>query len=410
MKKRANATSQASTGLMPQLSTATWMLVFLVALCVVGVVIVGSASSVVSMSLYGSPWSIFFKELIWMMLGTIALIIAMKVDYHVWRKFAPILVLVTLGLLLVVLTPGLSVTSGGSSRWIGFGQFRLQPSELMKLALALFAAHIVAKRQADKASTKMVIGPLIAVALIAMALVFAQPDMGTAIVLLVVTLSVLFAAGIDGKLLFKGLVLCGIAAFLLGMAMPYRRERLLSFVNPGAKADGSGYQVVQSLIGFGSGHLLGLGLGNSREKWGLLPNPHTDFIFSIVGEELGLIGALTVIVLMGAFVLKCFRAAEAAPDRFGQLLCVGLASWIGAEAIINIGAVVGVLPVTGIPLPFVSFGGSSLVITMAAAGIMVNIARQGSSAPTTLRRSSAQKGSGRPKSSTARSRRAASVR
>ena len=165
-------------------------------------------------------------------------------------------------------------------------------------------------------------------------------------------------------------------ALVVAIASPYRRERLLSFLDPSAHGSGSGYQVVQSLIGLGSGHLFGAGLGGGQEQWGFLPNAHTDFIFSVIGEELGFIGAAGVLLLLGAFVWLGIRAATRSPDRFGGLLAIGLVAWVASETLINIGAVIGVLPVTGIPLPFISFGGSSLVITMAAAGILINIARQ----------------------------------
>ncbi len=178
----------------------------------------------------------------------------------------------------------------------------------------------------------------------------------------------------------------------MGLAEPYRRARLLSFLDPFAHAKGSGYQVVQSLVGLGSGHLYGLGLGGGREKWGLLPNAHTDFIFSVIGEEGGLLGTLVVLGLFGALAWYGLRAAVRAPDRFGALLAVAATSWITSQAVINIGAVIGVLPVTGIPLPFISFGGSSLVITLVAAGILVNVASHerppGLGAPGALRRSS----------------------
>jgi cell division protein FtsW len=171
-------------------------------------------------------------------------------------------------------------------------------------------------------------------------------------------------------------VLVGVALLgvVLGLAEPYRRARLLSFVNPFAHAQGSGYQVVQSLVGLGSGRLWGLGLAGGREKWGLLPNAHTDFIFSVIGEQAGLIGALIVLGLFGALAWYGLRAANRAPDRFGALLAVAATCWITSQAVINIGAVIGLLPVTGIPLPFISFGGSSLVITMMAAGVLINVA------------------------------------
>ena len=205
---------------MPHLSNAAWMMILVTALCVVGVVMVGSASSVISIGLYGSPWSIFFKELMWMALGAIVLMITMRVDYHRWRRFAPILVVVTIVLLFVVLAPGLGVTSGGSSRWIGFGQLRLQPSELMKLALALFGADIIARRQDSGDPVRMMVGPIVIVAGLAAALVVMQPDLGTAIVLMVITLSLLFASGIPGRVLVKGIVFVTAAVFFLAVAMP----------------------------------------------------------------------------------------------------------------------------------------------------------------------------------------------
>ncbi len=165
----------------------------------------------------------------------------------------------------------------------------------------------------------------------------------------------------------------------VALVSPYRRARLLSFIDPSAHGSSSGYQVVQSLIGLGSGHLFGTGLGRGQQQWGFLPNAHTDFIFSVIGEELGILGACLVLVLLGSLLWLGVRAATHSPDRFGGLLALGIVAWIAAETLINIGAVVGVLPVTGIPLPFISFGGSSLVITMAAAGVLVNIARQGES-------------------------------
>jgi cell division protein FtsW len=181
--------------------------------------------------------------------------------------------------------------------------------------------------------------------------------------------------------LTKVLIAFGLVALVFALSDSYRRDRILSFVNPGAHQAGSGYQVWQSLVGLGSGHLFGLGLGGGREKWGTLPNAHTDFIFSVVGEELGLVGAVVVLLLFFALAWYGFRAAGRAPDRFGSLLAVGVTIWITSQAVINIGAVIGVLPVTGIPLPFISFGGSSLVITLAAVGILLNIARQERATP-----------------------------
>ena len=371
------------------LPTALALGVLVALLCIAGLVMVGSASPVISLITYGSPWTIFIRQVLWMVVGTGALLVFARVDYRRWRKLGAPLVVVTLGLLLAVLVPGLGVTAGGSSRWIGFGMLRLQPSELMKLALVLFAADIVVRRSERGAPAKQVIAPVMGALVVSAALIIKQPDMGTAMVLSCAAFGILFMGGVDLGALTKVLLAFGAIAVVFAMSSTYRRDRILSFINPGAHQSGSGYQVWQSLIGLGSGHLFGLGLGGGREKWGTLPNAHTDFIFSVVGEELGLVGAVVVMLLFFALAWYGYRAATRAPDRFGCLVAVGVTTWITSQAIINMGAVIGILPVTGIPLPFISFGGSSLVITLAAMGILMNIAlqeRSGRRSPTGRRR------------------------
>ena len=365
-----------------RLHTATSLAVLVGILCAFGLIMVGSASPIISLGLYGSPWAILIRQAMWMGVGLGALLACSRVDYRRWRSIRGPLVIVTLGLLVLVLVPHLGVAAGGSSRWIGFGELRLQPSELMKLAMAVFAADLLARRADRTADPKMVLVPVLAVLGISSVLILKQPDMGTALVLCCIAFGILFMGGVPMGPIVKVLLGFGALAVVVGLADPYRRDRILSFLNPGANKSGSGYQVWQSLIGLGSGHLFGLGLGGGRQKWGLLPNAHTDFIFSVVGEELGLIGAVLVLALFFAVAWFGFRAATSAPDRFGSLLAVGVTIWITSQAVINIGAVVGVLPVTGIPLPFISFGGSSLVVTMAAVGILLNIAAQDRSAHT----------------------------
>ncbi len=368
------AARPAEQAWLARVPTARVISVLVGILCVLGLVMVGSASPVISLGLYGSPWAILIRQVLWMGVGAAALVLAAHVDYRRWRAVRMVLLLVTLGLLLVVLVPHLGVTSGGSSRWIGVGQFTLQPSELMKLAMAVFAADLLTRRVDRMGEPKTVIAPVLLVLGVAAALILKQPDMGTALVLCCIAFAILFMGGVPMRPIFKVLGSCAALAVLVGLADPYRRDRILSFLNPGAHQSGSGYQVWQSLIGLGSGHLFGLGLGGGRQKWGLLPNAHTDFIFSVVGEELGLVGAVALLGLFFALAWFGFRAATRAPDRFGSLLAVGITVWITSQAVINVGAVIGVLPVTGIPLPFISYGGSSLVITMAAIGILVNIA------------------------------------
>ncbi len=360
-----------------QISVSTLLLVDVVLLCVIGLVMVGSASSVVSIATYGSPWAILIREVMWMAIGAIVLWLALRFDYRTLRRFSPLLLLVTFALLFVVLVPGLGVHAMGSSRWVGFGQFRLQPSELMKLALTVFAADFITRRLDEDAADRRIIGPLLIVTGLACVLILAQPDMGTAMVLGFIALALLFVSGVRLGPVMKVMAALAGLALIVAVASPYRRARLLSFMDPSAHSSGSGYQVMQSLIGLGSGHLVGAGLGHGQAQWGFLPNAHTDFIFSVIGEELGIVGALFVLGLLGGFMWLGIRAAVQSTDRFGALLCLGLVAWVGAETLINVGAVVGVLPVTGIPLPFISFGGSSLVITMGAAGILINVARQG---------------------------------
>jgi cell division protein FtsW len=375
----AKRTKKRQSGLavtIAELSTGSVLTVAVALLCVIGLVMVGSASSVVSISLYGTPWAILIRECMWMGVGVVAFLFFSRFDHRKLRRLAPLLLVVTFLLLLVVLVPGLGVHVQGSSRWVGFGQFRLQPSELMKLALTVFAADLITRRLDEGASDRRIMGPLLLVTACAALLIVAQPDLGTAMVLGCIALSLLFVSGVRLGPVLKILASVVGLATIVAVASPYRRERLLSFLDPSAHGSGSGYQVVQSLIGLGSGHLIGAGLGGGQAQWGFLPNAQTDFIFSVIGEELGFIGAGLTLLLLGTFVWFGIRAATRSPQRFGGLLAVGLVAWLAAEALINIGAVVGVLPVTGIPLPFISYGGSSLVITMVAAGILVNIARQ----------------------------------
>jgi cell division protein FtsW len=362
--------------LLREMPTSTIIVTLVAALCVLGTVMVGSASEVVSIETYGSAWSILIRQCMWLALGTVAIVVTSRMDYRKWRRLARLFVLVAFGGLVLVLVPHLAVRATGASRWIGFGSFDVQPSEVMKLALAVFGADLVVRREEAGGGERTVIGPLLLVTLAAAGLVLLQPDMGTSVVLGCIGLSILFASGVSFRPILKvGTAVAGLAV-VVSLIDPYRRERLFSFLNPGAHASGSGYQVVQSLIGLGSGHVLGVGLGNGTEKWGFLPNPHSDFIFSVIGQELGLLGTLSVLVLLGVLCWFGLRAANRAPDRFGGLLAVALVAWLGVETVVNVGAVIGLLPVTGIPLPFISYGGSSLVLTMAGAGVLVSIARR----------------------------------
>jgi cell division protein FtsW len=280
-------------------------------------------------------------------------------------------------MLLAVLVPGIGIRVNGSARWLGVGQWRLQPSELAKLALLFFVADLLTRRSSRMDETRYVVWPVMAAFLGTAALIMAEPDMGTTLVLGSIVFGVLFVAGAPLLTMGKIAALGAVGSFGMAVLEPYRWRRMTAFRHPFADAGNTGYQSAQGLLALGSGKVTGVGLGASRASWGFLPNPHTDFIFAIIGEQTGLLGSLLVISLFAAFAFLGVRAALRAPDRFGMLLAAGITSWIVGQAVINVGAVVGLLPVTGVPLPFVSFGGSSLVIAMGAVGILLNVARAG---------------------------------
>jgi cell division protein FtsW len=362
-------------------SLALWLTVLLGALCVVGLVMVGTASSVVSISYYGSPWAILLRECLWMVVGIAAFWVAANRSTAALRTLATVGILASVALLALVLVPGFGTSSFGASRWLGFGWLRIQPSEFAKFALCLYAAHVIAKKERTETEWGRVLRPLAIVTMVAALLVLAQPDMGTAVVLIFIALAVATAAGAPWRALWCTIGVLVLGCAIAAIALPYRRERLLSFLHPQSDPSGGGYQLLQSKIGLGAGHVFGVGIGNSPLPWGFLPNPHTDFIFSIVGNELGFVGAVAVLGLLVALVLLGLRVATHASDRFSQLAAVGISAWLATETIVNVGAVTGVLPVTGIPLPFISFGGTSLVIDMAAVGVLVGIARSSAARP-----------------------------
>lgn len=344
-------------------------------LCGIGLLMVLSSSSVQALRESGTSWLYFQRQLVWVSLGTAGLVIAARAPLTVWRRLGAPLVLLSLGLLVVVLLPGMGTSVNGSTRWIDFGPLRLQPSEIAKVALLLFGADLLARRAALVDDPRSALVPMCVVLGALAALVMLQPDMGTTIVLVLIGGSLLLLAGVPLRRLVPLAVLGLAAGVFLALSAPYRRARVVSFFDPWADAGNTGYQVVQSLVGMGSGQLTGVGLGASRAKWGFLPNAHTDFIFAIIGEELGLVGSLCVIALFAALAFLGARVAIASPDRFGALVAGGVTAWIAGQALVNMGAVVGLVPVTGVPLPFVSSGGSALLANLFAAGLLLRVAR-----------------------------------
>jgi cell division protein FtsW len=350
------------------------LLAIVAVLDVIGLVMVLSASSVQALRHNGSAWQFFGKQLMWVVAGAAVMVATMRFDYRRWRPLAKPVFGASLVLLALVLVPGMGVTVSGSTRWLGIGGWRMQPSELAKVGVLLYCADVLTRRSGRMGDWRMTVLPVLVAFGSVGVLVMAQPDMGTTLATACITFTLLWVAG--ARLTHMTALVAGgaMTAFVVAVAEPYRRARMLSFLNPWKDASNTGYQAAQGLVALGEGRWFGLGLGASRAKWGFLPNAHTDFIFAIIGEELGLIGALLVVGLFVGFAVLGVRAALRAPDRFGMLLAAGITSWIVGQAFINIGAVIGLLPITGVPLPFVSFGGSALVITMGAVGILLNVA------------------------------------
>jgi cell division protein FtsW len=352
-----------------------WVLIMLViVLCLIGVVMVLSASSIVSLSSYGSPWHFFLRQWIWLVIGSGGFVVAARVDHERWRKPSRLFMYATVFLLFAVLVPGVGVRAYGASRWLGTSSIQLQPSELAKLALVVFAADVL-DRRSGRGGWRYRAGPVLAVLALLVALVMAQPDMGTTMVLVVIAVAMLFTAGLPARTLTGMGAVGGLLLLLMAKAAPYRWRRMTSFLHPLKDAQNTGYQAAQGLFALSQGHFLGDGIGSSIASYGYLPNAQTDYIFAIIGEETGMVGGFFISGLFLTLMLVGVRVACRAPSRFAALTAAGITSWLVGQAIINIGAVVGLLPVTGVPLPFVSFGGSALVIALFGAGILANIAK-----------------------------------
>ena len=346
-------------------------------LTAIGVIEVFSASSVYAFTTYDNSFWFLERQGIYAAIGIGALLVTARMRYAAWRRLSGPLLIVSVALLLVALHPTAGSSVYGASRWIGLGPFTLQPSEIAKLSLVAFAATVLTQKEGKLDNWIHLALPLGPIVLMVAAIVMLQRDLGTTIVIVGSVLMMLFVAGARMRhLVITGvLTLGGLAYLIFGEA--YRRARFMSFFDPWKDPLNSGYQLIQGLIALGSGGWFGVGLGASRQKWAYLPNAHTDFIFAVLGEEMGLIGEFVVLIAFGVMIYAGIRIAVRAPDTFGRLLAAGITSWIGLQAIVNLGAVTGLLPITGVPLPFVSFGGTALIVTLGAVGVLASIARAG---------------------------------
>ena len=350
-----------------------------------GLIMVLSASGVYSYDQDGSPWIVFAKQVLWTLVGLVAFYIALRMPVQLMRSLAFSGFAITVVLLVLVLIPGIGKVANGSRGWFVVAGLSMQPSELAKIAFAIWGAHLLAARRLEHASLREMLIPLVPAAVIALALIVAQPDLGQTVSLGIILLGLLWYAGLPLRVFLSSLVAVVLSAAVLAMAEGYRSARVQSWLNPGADAQGSGYQARQARFALANGGVFGDGLGQGSAKWNYLPNAHNDFIFAIIGEELGFVGAVGLLCLFGLFAYTGMRIARRSADPFLRLLTATATLWIMGQVFINVGYVVGLLPVTGLQLPLISAGGTSTATTLLMIGIMANAARHEPEAVAALR-------------------------
>jgi cell division protein FtsW len=362
-----------------KLQADEWLFAATVGLALFGVVMVYSASADISFQQYGSQYYYVKKQAIWTVAGLLAMLAVSQIDYRIFSRRYVVVAALALTVLALLAVFGFSPTNG-ARRWIKLPGASVQPSEFSKLVLAVFLAWLLERRAGEEGSIRRTLVPALGVTGLLAALVAKEPDLGTAMMLGVICLVMLYTAG--ARLLHLGALVAMGGAGVVGaiIVTPFRMRRMGAFINPWADAQGTGYQVVQSLIAVGSGGAHGVGFAEGRQKMFFLPFAHSDYIFAVVGEELGLVGALTVLAVFGLFLWRGVRAARRAPDRFGMLLGLGIVTGIVAQALFNMSVVLSLLPSKGIPLPFISYGGSSMLLTLAGVGVLLNISQQGTDA------------------------------
>lgn len=352
-----------------------WLLGAAAALVGFGVVMVLNVSYFHAQARFGDPLLFFRKHLVALAAGSVLFFAASRLRIEVLERWANVIFALSLAALALVLIPHVGIERGGAQRWLSLGGFSLQPTEFAKIGVVVFAARWISSRREQLHDFRRGIAPLLLAVGLCATLVMGQPDFGTTVIIGALTLLMLFAAGAQPRHL-GALVVAGVLLFAAGAAAaPYRIKRLFSFLDPWAQSQGDSFQLAQSLIAFGSGGVTGVGLGNSHQKMFFLPEAHTDFIFALIGEELGLIGAAAVLGLFALFALRGYRIAARHPDSFGSLLAFGLTSVIVLSAVVNVGVVLGLLPTKGLALPFLSYGGSALLSVMLQVGILAALSR-----------------------------------
>ena len=358
-----------------RISVDRWMFIVTLVLVFVGLVMVFSASAVIAKERYHSGYFFLLRQLGWAVAGFIAMLVGMKIDYK--RLKHPAVVFSLLGVTTLMLISVFFLDRAHNThRWIHFSGFSFQPSELAKPVLILFLAFFLETRTKSMDDWRNTLLPAVLPTLVFIGLIVFQPDLGTAIACAAITICILFVAGLKIKYLAYAFVGSLLPLYFLIFHVAYRRDRILAFLNPYSDPQGRGFHIIQSLIAVSTGGLTGVGLMEGKEKLFYLPEPHTDFIFSVLGEELGLVGCLFVVSLFALFCWRGIRTAFRTQDVFGRFLAVGITSMVVVQAFINISVVLGLMPTKGIPLPLISYGGSSLFITLGCVGVLLNVTKQ----------------------------------
>ena len=351
------------------LFTVTLILVFL------GLVMVFSASAVMAKERYGSGYFFLLRQIGWAAAGIVAMVVAMRVDYRRYKH--PGVVFSVLGVTtLLLISVFLLDRTHNTHRWIHWGGFSFQPSEVAKVALIVFLAFFLENRTNSMNDWRNTLLPAVLPTMMFLALIVFQPDLGTAIACAAITACILFVVGLELRFLGYACLASLLPLYFLIFHVAYRRDRIMAFLNPYSDPQGKGFHIIQSLIAVSTGGITGLGFMEGKQKLFYLPEPHTDFIFAVTAEELGLLGSLVILLLFGIFLWRGVRIALRTQDMFGRLLAVGITCMVVVQAFINISVVLGIMPTKGIPLPFVSYGGSSLFVTLACVGVLLNITKQ----------------------------------
>src|SRR6266513_420587 len=358
-----------------RISVDGWLFTVALLLVFIGLVMGFSASAVIAKERYGSGYTFLLRQLAWSVAGVVAMAVAMKVDYRRYKK--PAAVFVLLGTTMVMLISVFFLDRAHNThRLIHWGGFSLQPSELAKPALILFLAYFLESRTRSMNDLRTTLLPAVIPTLVFLGLIVLEPDLGTAIACAAITVCMLFVGGLDLRYLGYAFGASLLPLYFLIFHVAYRRDRILAFLNPYSDPQGRGFHIIQSLIAVSTGGLTGVGLMEGKEKLFYLPEPHTDFIFSVLGEELGLVGCLCLVLLFAVFCWRGVRTALRTQDVFGRFLAVGITSMVVVQAFINISVVLGLMPTKGIPLPLISYGGSSLFITLGCVGVLLNVTKQ----------------------------------